>query len=172
MTFKTVQVRVLYSVAVDYGNTEDYIREPECLLFDIIASLQAAPVVPNYQQAVFQFELYQSSKKPGNFLSLVRDPFEGGQYKMLFDGRAEKDIKGQIVSLLERQLKLPRSNYEHPVSIKLFKCMAKECGDIMFGSFPSQEMHTAYCATPDKGCDNKPIIVTREEMKKYFSTIP
>lgn len=171
VTFKPVQVRVLYSVALDYEKAEDCIRDPRCLLFDIIALFQTHSSRPNSQLEVFQFELYQSSKKAGNFLSLVRDPFEGGHYKTLYDGRANKDLRRQIMSLLRRHMKLPLSKEDQPSYIKLYKCTGtKGCNDIMIGSFPSEKMHTGYCATPDMGCDSKFISVSREEMQNYFSS--
>src|SRR5712691_5197332 len=70
VTFKPVRVRVLYSVAVDYEEKADScIRDPRCLLFDIIALFQAHSTRRKSQQQVLQFELYQSSKKAGNYLS-------------------------------------------------------------------------------------------------------
>ncbi len=173
VTFKPVQIRVVYSVALDYEKADHCIRDPKCLLFDIIALFQAHPLKRNLPQEVLQFQLYQSSKKTGNLLSLDRNPFEGGGiYKTLYDGRANLDLKEQILSLLMQRLKLPVSKEVHPTSIKLYKCIeTKDCDDILFGSFPSDEMHSGYCATPGKGCDSKFISVTRDQMSKLFNTI-
>ena len=173
VTFSTVQLRILYSVALDYEGADSCIRDPRQLLFDIIALFQTHPLKPNLRQEVLQFELYQSSKKAGNLLSLVRNPFEGGQFKELFDGRANQDLKQQILSLLKQQLKLPPSKEGQPTAIKLYKCVeTKSCDDILFGSFPSDEMHTGYCATPGTGCDSKLISVTRDQMSKLFIIQP
>lgn len=169
VSFRPMQVRVLYSVALDYDGAEDCIRDPRCLLFDIIALLQAHSLRPNSQHEVLQFQLYRSSKMAGNLLSLDRDPFEGGNYKTLFDGRANKDLRRQIMSLLKQHMELSPSKEDQPASIKLYKCVeAKGCDDIMFGSFPSQEIHTGFCATHSKGCDSKFISVTRDQMHTYF----
>jgi hypothetical protein len=173
VTFKPVQIRVVYSVALDYNGVESCIRDSRELLFDIIALLQAHPLKPNLQQDVLQFELYRSSKKPGNLLSLDQNPFKANViYKTLYDGRAKQDLKRQILSLLKQHLKLPVRKGFQPKSIKLYKCEAKDCDDILFGSFPSEEMHTGYCATPGKGCDSKFTSVTRDQMHKFFITIP
>ena len=173
VTFSSVQLRVLYSVALDYQGADSCIRDPRQLLFDSISLFQTHPLKPNLRQEVLQFELYQSSKKAGNLLSLVRDPFEGGQFKEIFDGRANQDLKRQILSILKQQLKLPPSKEGQPTTIKLYKCVeTKGCDDILFGSFPSDEMHTGYCVAPGKGCDSKFISVNRDQMQKLFSTIP
>jgi hypothetical protein len=173
VTFSPVQLRVVYSVALDYEGADNCIRDPRQLLFDIIALFQAHPSKPKLRQEVLQFELYQNSKKAGNLLSLVRDPFEGGQYKKLFDGRANQDMKQQILSLLKQQLKLPPSKEGQPTAIRLYKCVeTKSCDDILFGSFPSKEMHTGYCATPGKGCDSNFISATRDQMNKLFIAQP
>jgi len=173
ISFKPVQIRVVYSVALDYEGADNCIRDPRQLLFDIIALFQAHPLKPNSPSEVLQFELYQSSKKAGNLISLVRDPFEGGHYKALYDGRANQDLKQQILSLLKQYLKLTPGKEGQPTSIKLYKCVeARGCDDILFGSFPSEEMHTGYCATPGKGCDSNFISATRNQMGKLFITHP
>jgi hypothetical protein len=75
-TFGSLRVRVLYSVAVDYDNGADTcIRNPSCLLYDVVEFFQAHLPESNPRQEVLQFELYQSTKKEGNYLSLIRDPF-------------------------------------------------------------------------------------------------
>ncbi len=173
VTFKPVQIRILYSVALNYEKADQCIRDPKCLLFDIIALFQTHLLKGNLPQEVLQFQLYQSSKKAGNLLALDRDPFEGGHYKTLFDGRANQDLKEQILSLLKQHLELPERKGVKPTSIKLYKCVqTKDCDDILFGSFPSDEMHSGYCATPGKGCDSKFISVTRDQMRNLFTVQP
>lgn len=172
VSHEAVQIRVLYSVALDYGKSAECIRDPQCLLFDIVAFLQNH-TSDHMPQQVMQFELYQSSKKEGDFLSLVQDPFEGGQYKELYDGRVARDVKRQVISLLDRHMKLAQGKAASAKVIRLYKCTeAKDCQDILFGSSPSAEMHSGYCAAPNKGCDSRPVSVRRDEMMKYFSIIP
>ncbi len=173
ITFGSVRVRVIYSVALDYEQGEDCIRDPQCLLFDIIALFQSRDLTKINREEILQFDLYQSSKKAGNFLSLVKDPYEGGNYKSLYDVSAEQDLKQQIMSLLERHLKVSSTKTNQPTSIKLYRCVrAKDCKDILFGSFPSEEMHSGYCAAMDNGCDRDFVNVSRRDMTKYFSRIP
>ena len=173
ISFKPVQIRVVYSVALDYDGADNCIRDPRELLFDIIALFQTHPLKPNSPSEVLQFELYQSSKKAGNLISFVRDPFEGGHYKALYEGRANQDLKQQILSLLKQYLKLPSNKEDPPTSIKLYKCVeAKGCDDILFGSFPSEEMRTGYCATPGKGCESNFTSATRDQMSTLFITQP
>jgi hypothetical protein len=144
---------VLYSVAVDYDNGADTcIRNPSCLLYDVVEFFQAHFPEGYPRQEVLQFELYQSTKKEGNYLSLIRDPFEGGQFKSLYDGSANNDLGRQVTSLLKRYVKLPQAKKEPDGYVKLYKCIEKDvCNDIMFGAFPSEELRTGYCVLPGKG---------------------
>ncbi len=172
VSYETVRVRVLYSVALDYGRQEAYIRDSRCMLFDVIAFLQNRAPGQELPQRVLQFELYQSSQKAGNFLSLTQDPFEGGDFKVLFDGRAGNHLGKQVMPLLARHLGGAAGGARQK-SIKLYRCTdAKACQAILFGSFPSEEMKSRYCPAPGKGCDAAPVAVSRREMRRYFPNIP
>ena len=173
VTYGSVRIRVIYSVALDYGRRENCIRDPECLLFDIVALLQSNDGAKIIRGETLQFELYQSSKKAGKFLSLVRDPYEGGDYKSLYDTPAARDLKQQIIALLKKHSKISSTNANPSISLKLYKCVrTKDCKDILFGSFPSEEMHSGYCATAGNGCASEVVEVGRKDIKRYFSRIP
>ena len=172
LSLKNVEVLITYSVALDYFGAEYCIRNPECLLFDVVAILQNGEMKTN-QDEVLKFGLYQSSNRKGNLLSLVKNPFEGSApFKELYDGEAQTDLAAQIRNLLEEEL-VSSPNGKKTDTVTLFKCVNKRtCKDIRFGSFPSDVERTGYCTSPGNGCGNRPIIVRRKEMKKYFSEIP
>lgn len=167
-----VEVLVTYSVALDYAGEETCIRNPDCLLFPLVTLLQNSELKP-HQAVVLQFDLYQSDKRKGNWLSLVMNPFEGeAPFKELYDGKARSDLAAQITSVLEHELVSSR-HHKKGDAVFLFKCVDKRtCKDIKFGSFPSDEEHTGYCLAPEKGCSHKPITIHRKDMKKYFFEIP
>ena len=172
LRLKNIEVLVTYSVALDYEGADYCIRNPECLLFDMIAVLQNSDLKTSSDETL-RFDLYQSSNKMGNWLSVVKNPFEGGApFKDLYDGKAKTDLAAQIRGLLEKELESPPTAKKIE-AVTLFRCANKKaCNDIGFGSFPSEEERTGYCISAGDGCANKPIVVRREEMKKYFSLIP
>lgn len=167
-----INLRIIYSVALDYEGREACIRKPECLLYESIALLQERDT-KSAHEVVIQFELYQSSNKEGNWLSMVRNPYVDPQpYANLYDGMAEEELSTQIISLLEQEfsLKLHKRSRD---TIKLFKCTDKRrCEEIKFGSFPSGNENTGYCLSPGNGCSQTPIIVTRRKMRRYFRDLP
>jgi len=169
---RNIEVLVTYSVALEYDGANDCIRNPECLLFDVIALLQNNDVKMRSDETLL-FDLHQSSNEEGNWLSLVRNPYEGSApYKKLYDGKAKPDLSAQIVGLLAKELQ-SSPTARKITAVTLFRCVNKKrCNDIRFGSFPSEGEHTGYCISAGDGCSSKPIAVSRSEMKKYFSELP
>lgn len=167
-----INIRIIYSVALDYEGGEASIRKPEHLLYESISLLQNINI-KSKQEVVIQFELYQRSNKEGNWLAMVRNPYEGPQpYADLYDDMVQTDLSTQISLLLEREFTInPRGTISD--TVELFKCTDKHrCNDIRFGTFPSSNSHTGYCLSPGNGCALEPIIVPRHKMRRYFRELP
>lgn len=171
--YKTVEILITYSVALDYGGTEDCIRDPACMLFYAISLLQKNPELIAKKSEVLMFSLYQGDIRPGNSLALDKNPFEGEtDQRTLYDGKADRDLGAQVISLLGHELGLKTNMKNKADYIHLYRCNDKKiCNDINFGSMPSETVRSGYCIEPGKGCDENYISVSQQRMNRYFRKI-
>lgn len=164
------QLKVYYSVAVDYYNDADkVIRDPRSVLFTLSSLLQANSREFSRINHTVQVDLDTHTDAPGNFLSIIEDPQD--KTVVLLDEAAGNDIAKKIWSVLCKKY---AGACKHPASgkLNLYVCKEAVCpGQVRFGSFPSNTLNRKYGLIKPSGSAEKHLSVSREEIGQYFETL-